>query len=177
MACAADVECPVLYPCLQYLHGLNTRAKLYALWEHKHGQPPMVTVTSLYRSISYIYAYSYNFYDLSSLHAYCMSISFGTFSMSLAIFYLYFSFFYTFLVSILCIFHIHSITYYSMSLVYLLSILLLYSCVSHILCLILVICLYLILDLFHIISCIMSFASFLYFHVHFLSCSSIVHVS
>ena len=34
-----------------------------------------------------------------------------------------------------------------------------------------------ILDLFHIISCIMFFASFLYFHVHFLSCSYIVHVS
>ena len=34
-----------------------------------------------------------------------------------------------------------------------------------------------ILDLFHIISCIMFFASFLYFHVHFLSCSYTVHVS
>ena len=78
------------------------------------------------------------------------------------------SFIYTFLVSILCIFHIHSITYYSMSLIYLISILLLYSCLSHILCLFLVICLYLILDLFHIISCIIFFASFLYFHVHFL---------
>ena len=87
------------------------------------------------------------------------------------------SFIYTFLVSILCIFHIHSITYYSMSLVYLLSILLRYSCLSHILCLFLVIFFYLILDLFHIISCIMFFASFLYFHVHFPSCSSTVHVS
>ena len=48
---------------------------------------------------------------------------------------------------------------------------------SHILCLFLVICLYRILDLFHIISCIMFFASFLYFHVHFLSCSYTVHVS
>ena len=38
---------------------------------------------------------------------------------------------------------------------------------SHILCLFLVICLYRILDLFHIISCIMFFASFPYFHVHF----------
>ena len=86
MACAADVECPVLYPylLLLYLHGLKTRAKLYALWEHKHGQPPMVTVTSLYMCISYIYAYSYNFYDLSSLHSYCMSIYFDTCSMSLA---------------------------------------------------------------------------------------------
>ena len=37
-----------------------------------------------YMCISYIYAYSYNFYDLSSLHAYCMSISFSTFSISLA---------------------------------------------------------------------------------------------
>ena len=48
---------------------------------------------------------------------------------------------------------------------------------SHILCLFLVICLYRILDLFHIISCIIFFASFLYFHVHFLSCSYTVHVS
>ena len=48
---------------------------------------------------------------------------------------------------------------------------------SHILFLFLVICLYRILDLFHIISCIMFFASFLYFHVHFLSCSYTVHVS
>ena len=48
---------------------------------------------------------------------------------------------------------------------------------SHILCLLLIICLYRILDLFHIISCIMFFASFLYFHVHFLSCSYTVHVS
>ena len=48
---------------------------------------------------------------------------------------------------------------------------------SHILCLFLVIFLYRILDLFHIISCIIFFASFLYFHVHFLSCSYIVHVS
>ena len=78
----------------------------------------MVTVTSLYMCISYIYAYSYNFYDLSSLHAYCMSIYFDTsFWHS---FYLYFSCIY---VSIFCIFHIHSITDCSMSLTYLLSIL------------------------------------------------------
>ena len=118
--------------------------------------------------------------------------------------YLYFS---CIPVSIICIFHIHSITYYSMSLVYLLSILLLYSCfytlhipilfilsnafhvvqnlciyhiipyLSHIFFLFLVIFLYCILDLFHIISCIILFASFLYFHVHFLSCSYTVHVS
>ena len=31
--------------------------------------------------------------------------------------------------------------------------------------------------IFHIISCIMFFANFLYFHVHFLSCSYTVHVS
>ena len=48
---------------------------------------------------------------------------------------------------------------------------------SHIICLFLVIWLYRILDLFHIISCIMFFASFLYFHVHVLSCSYTVHVS
>ena len=48
---------------------------------------------------------------------------------------------------------------------------------SHIFCLFLVICLYRILDLFHIISCIILFACFLYFHVHFLSCSYTVHVS
>ena len=80
-------------------------------------------------------------------------------------FYLYFS---CISVYIRYIFHVHSITYCSMSLIYLISILLLYSCLSHILSLFLVICLYLILDLFHIISCIMFFASFLYFHVHFL---------
>ena len=34
-----------------------------------------------------------------------------------------------------------------------------------------------ILDLFHIISCIIVFASFLYFYVDFLSCSYTVHVS
>ena len=48
---------------------------------------------------------------------------------------------------------------------------------SHILYLFLVICLYRILDLFHIISCIIFFASFIYFHVHFLSCSYIMYVS
>ena len=35
-----------------------------------------MTVTSLYMCISYIYAYSYNFYYLSSLHAYYMSTFF-----------------------------------------------------------------------------------------------------
>ena len=50
-------------------------------------------------------------------------------------------------------------------------------CLSHIFFLFLVICLYRILDLFYIISCIIFFASFLYFHVHFLSCSYTVHVS
>ena len=44
----------------------------------------MVTVTSLYICISYIYTYSYNFYYLSSLHSYCMSIFSVTCSMSLA---------------------------------------------------------------------------------------------
>ena len=34
-----------------------------------------------------------------------------------------------------------------------------------------------ILDLFHIISCIIVFASFLYFYVDFLSCSYTVHLS
>ena len=48
---------------------------------------------------------------------------------------------------------------------------------SHILCLFIVIFLYRIHDLFHIISCIIFFSSFLYFHVHFLSCSYTVHVS
>ena len=43
-----------------------------------------MTVTSLYICISYIYTYPYNFYGLSSLHAYCMSISFDTCFMSLA---------------------------------------------------------------------------------------------
>ena len=44
----------------------------------------MVTVTSLYICISYIYTHSYNFYYLSSLHSYCMSIFSVTMSMSLA---------------------------------------------------------------------------------------------
>ena len=44
----------------------------------------MMTVTGLYMCISYIYAYSYNLYDLSYLHAHCMPISFGTCFMSLA---------------------------------------------------------------------------------------------
>ena len=44
----------------------------------------MVTVTSLYICISYIYTYSYNFYYLSSLHSYCMSIFSVICSMSLA---------------------------------------------------------------------------------------------
>ena len=69
----------------------------------------MVTVTSLYMCISYIYTYSYNFYDLSSLHAYCMSISFDTCSMSLAYLLsilLLYSYFYT--LHILCKFPILS---------------------------------------------------------------------
>ena len=121
MACSADVGCPVLYLCLLllYLHGLKTRAKLYASWENKHGQSPMVTVTSLYMCISYIYAYSYNFYDLSSLHVYCMSISFGTCFMSLAYLLsilLLYSCFYTLHIPILFIFPfydlLHSMYYY-----------------------------------------------------------------
>ena len=32
----ADVDCLVLCFLLLYLHGLNTRAKLYALWELIH---------------------------------------------------------------------------------------------------------------------------------------------
>ena len=70
----------------------------------------MVTLTSLYICISYIYTYSYNFYYLSSLHSYGMSIFSVTCSMSFHISYLYF---YCIPVSILCIFHIHSITYCS----------------------------------------------------------------
>ena len=87
--------------------------------KHIHGQSPMVTVTSLYMCISYIYTYSYNFYYLSSLHSYCMSI----FQLHVLCLwqssYLYFS---CISVSILCIFHINSITYCSMSLTYLLYI-------------------------------------------------------
>ena len=43
----------------------------------------MVTITNLYICISCIYTYSYNFYYLSSLHSYCMSILYVTCSMSL----------------------------------------------------------------------------------------------
>ena len=57
----------------------------------------MVTVTSLYICISYIYTYSYNFYYLSSLHSYRMSIFSVTCSMSMAyllsILLLYFCFY------------------------------------------------------------------------------------
>ena len=57
----------------------------------------MVIVISLYICISYIYKYSYNFYYLSSLHSYCMSIFSVTCSMSLAyllsILLLYFCFY------------------------------------------------------------------------------------
>ena len=57
----------------------------------------MVTVTSLYICISYIYTYSYNFYYLSSFHSYCMSIFSVTYSMTLAyllsILLLYFCFY------------------------------------------------------------------------------------
>ena len=80
--------------------------------KHIHGQSSMVTVTSLYMCILYIYAYSYKFYGLSSLHAYCMSISFGTCFMSLtyllSILLLY-SCFYTF--HILCKFPILSCSF------------------------------------------------------------------
>ena len=44
----------------------------------------MVTITSLYICISYIYTYLYNFYYLSSLHSNCMSIFSVTYSISLA---------------------------------------------------------------------------------------------
>ena len=85
MACVADVECHVLYPCflLLYLHRLKTRAKLYTQWE--------------------TYTWTTNNIDHHKLNR--------------------------------------------------------------------------ILDLFHIISYIIFFASFLYFHVHFLSCSYTMHVS
>ena len=89
--------------------------------KHIHGRPITLIVTSLYICISYNYTYSYNFYYLSSLHAYCMSIFFPLHVLCLwHSSYLYFS---CISVSILCIFHIHSITYCSMSLTYLLSIL------------------------------------------------------
>ena len=58
----------------------------------------MVIVTSLYICISYIYTYSYNFYYLSSLHSYCMSIFSVTCYMSLAYLIsilLLYSYFYT----------------------------------------------------------------------------------
>ena len=101
---------------------------------------PVGIITSLYICISYIYTYSYNFYYLSSLHSYCMSILSVTCSMSLAyllsilllyscfytlhipysfynlLFYVFgisYLYFYCIPVSILCIFYIHSITYCS----------------------------------------------------------------
>ena len=89
--------------------------------KHIHGRPITLIVTSLYICISYNYTYSYNFYYLSSLHAYCMSTFFPLHVLCLwHSSYLYFS---CISVSILCIFHIHSITYCSMYLTYILSIL------------------------------------------------------
>ena len=89
--------------------------------KHIHGRPITLIVTSLYICISYNYTYSYKFYYLSSLHAYCMSTFFPLHVLCLwHSSYLYFS---CISVSILCIFYIHSITYCSMSLTYLLSIL------------------------------------------------------
>ena len=89
--------------------------------KHIHGRPITLIVTSLYICISYNYTYSYNFYYLSSLHAYYMSTFFPLHVLCLwHNSYLYFS---CISVSILCIFHIHSITYCSLSLTYLLSIL------------------------------------------------------
>ena len=89
--------------------------------KHIHGRPITLIATSLYIYISYNYTYPYNFYYLSSLHVYCMSTFFPLHVLCLwHSSYLYFS---CISVSILCIFHIHSITYCSMSLTYLLSIL------------------------------------------------------
>ena len=72
-----------------------------------------------YISCTFIYTYSYNFYYLSSLHAYCMSISFGTCSISLAYLLsilLLYSCFYTLHIPILFIFPfydlLHSMYYY-----------------------------------------------------------------
>ena len=89
--------------------------------KHIHRRPITLIVTSLYICISYNYTYSYIFYYLSSLHAYCMSTFFPLHVLCLwHSSYLYFS---CISVSILCIFHIHSITYCSLSLTYLLYIL------------------------------------------------------
>ena len=83
-----------------------------------------MTVTSLYICISYIYTYSYNFYYLSSLHSYCMSIFSVTCSMSLA-----------YLLSILllysCFYTLH-IPYSFYNLLFYVHVLL--SCTVHILC-------------------------------------------
>ena len=76
-------------------------------------------ITYLILSCHFIYTYSYNFYYLSSLHAYCMSISFGTCFMSLAYLLsilLLYSCFYTLQIPILFIFPfydlLHSMYYY-----------------------------------------------------------------
>ena len=96
--------------------------------KHIHGRPITLIVTSLYICISYNYTYSYNFYYLSSLHAYCMSTFFPLHVLCLwHSSYLYFS---CISVSILCIFHIHSIIDCSISLTYLLSILSYYLILS-----------------------------------------------
>ena len=84
----------------------------------------MVTITSLYICIFYICTYSYNFYYLSSLHSYGMSIFSVTCSMSLA-----------YLLSILLLYS----CFYTLHIPYSFYNLLLYfhvllSCTVHVLC-------------------------------------------
>ena len=149
----------------------------------------MATVTSLYICISYIYTYSYNFNYLSSLHSYCMSIFFllhvlCLWHISLSILFLY-SYTYHVFIFHACHMSFSMFLFFSrlhiMSLVYVFFICPFYDLLhsmyyyvyhiipylSHILCLFLVTCLYRILNLFHLISYIMFFASFLYFHVSY----------
>ena len=150
-----------------------------------------MTVTSLYICISYIYTYPYKCYYLSSLHAYCMSISFPLHVLCIwHNFYLYFS---CISVSIFCIFHIHSIIDCSMSLTFLLSILsyhLILSC-TFIYILILFIygtfvCFNLVLFMYYTFICFLPVLDFfifqfyillhsMYYYIyHFLSCTYIM---
>ena len=123
MACAADVGCFFLYPCLLllYLHGLKTRAKLYAKWENIY-----MDNHQWWLSQAYTCAFHISMHIHITFMAYHLYIPIACQSFPLYVLclwhnsYLYFS---CISVSILCIFHIHSITYCSMSLAYLLSIL------------------------------------------------------
>ena len=111
----------------------------------------MAIVTSLYICISYNYTYSYNFYYLSSLHAYCMSTFFPLPILCLwHIFYLYF---YCIPILLIFLFYdlLHSMYYYLYQFL---------DCLYHV--------------LFHVVAtrpCYTFHSSFSYLYYRILSCT------